>query len=175
MIGPDLPERMKGNELTIEQLDIAISRSTLGSASHGIFTTDAQLLVTSWNPWMEKHSGLSARQANGHSLLEVIPTLSERHLNQYFNDALNGEAKMVSRALHGYLFPAPPDLPGTEFAHMQQSARIAPLILDNQICGTITTVEDVTEREWQNLILRRDRERDELLSASLAHLLSTRD
>ncbi len=166
---------MKGSALTPEQLDMAILRSTLGSASHGIFTTDTELRVTNWNSWLEKHSGLSGKEVIGRSLFEVIPTLSERHLHRYFQDALKGESKIVSRALHGYLLPVPPELPGTDFTYMQQSARIAPLMLDDRIRGTITTVEDVTEREWQNTILRRDRERDELLSASLAHLLGTRD
>jgi len=49
------------------------------------------------------------------------------------------------------------------------------LILEGRICGTITVVEDVTEREWQNRQLRHEHERGELLSDTLAHLLLARD
>ncbi|HMJ65187.1 MAG TPA: ATP-binding protein, partial [Candidatus Binatia bacterium] len=83
--------------------------------------------------------------------------------------------KILSTALHRYLLPFPPPLADSGFSHMQQSARIAPLVLDGKVCGTITVVEDVTEREWQNNQARREQERQELLSETLAHLLIARD
>src|SRR5678815_5077255 len=105
---------------------------------------------------------------------DIIPSLPERRLEQYFRDALNGAAKIVSTALLKYLLLMPPPDRAIGFSHMQQSARIAPLMLSGEVWGTITIVEDVTEREWQNAILRRERQRDELLSAALRQLLSSR-
>ena len=157
------------------KLDAAVLAWTRELAPHGIFTTDTELRITSWNRWMESHSSLGSYQMAGRSLFEVIPSLGERRLEQYFRDALKGEVKVLSTALHRYLIPLPPPVEDTGFSHMQQSARIAPLLLDGAICGTITIIEDVTEREWQNTMLRRERERDEVLSATLVHMVASRD
>jgi PAS domain S-box-containing protein len=158
-----------------QQLDAALLMWTHHLAPHGIFTTDTNLCITSWNHWLERHSSLRAEQVLGQPLAQLIPSLSERHLDRYFQDALRGEVKVLSSALHSYLLPFPPTHPESGFSHMQQSARVTPLILEGRICGTITVVEDVTEREWQNRQLRHEHERDELLSDTLAHLLSARD
>ena len=157
------------------QLDTALLMWTHHLAPHGIFTTDTELRITSWNHWLERHSMLRTEQVVGQRVVELIPTLAERHLDRYFQDALRGEVKVLSSALHCYLLPFPPTVPESSFSHMQQSARVAPLLLEGKICGTITVVEDVTEREWQNRQLRAEHERDELLSETLAHLLSARD
>jgi len=163
------------DRLHANKLDAAVLAWTRELAPHGIFTTDTELRVTSWNRWMESHSSLGSRQMAGRSLLDAIPNLGERRLDQYFRDALKGEVKVLSTALHRYLIPLPPPVEDTGFSHMQQSARIAPLLLDGTICGTITIIEDVTEREWQNTMLRRERERDEVLSATLVHMVASRD
>ena len=163
------------NPLQSGKLDAAILGWTRELAPHGIFTTDTELRVTSWNRWMEFQSSLGAQQMVGRPLLEAIPSLVERRLGEYFRDALKGEVKVLSTALHRYLIPLPPPVQETGFSHMQQSARIAPLLLDGTICGTITIIEDVTEREWQNAMLRRERERDEVLSATLVQMVASRD
>ena len=158
-----------------QQLDTAILAWTHGLAPHGIFTTDTEMRITSWNHWLETHSTFRAEQVVGEHLLRIVPSLSERRLDGYFRDALAGEVKVLSTALHRYLLPFPPSLPDSGFSHMQQSARIAPLMLDGQVCGTITVIEDVTEREWQSRQARAEQERQELLSETLAHLLVARD
>jgi signal transduction histidine kinase len=58
---------------------------------------------------------------------------------------------------------------------MQQTSRIAPLSYDNQLYGTITIIEDVSQRESQAAALVRRHQRDQLLSSCLAHLLRSRD
>src|SRR5215211_5823258 len=158
-----------------QQLDTAILVWTHELAPHGIFTTDAQLRITSWNHWLETHSMFRAEQVVGQPLLKIVPSLSERRLDSYFRDALLGEVKLLSTALHRYLLPFPPPLADSGFSHMQQSARIAPLMLDGKVWGTITVIEDVTEREWQSHQTRHGQERQELLSETLAHLLTARD
>jgi PAS domain S-box-containing protein len=158
-----------------QELDAAILSWTHQLAPHGIFTTDHEMRITSWNHWLETHSLFRAEQVIGQPLLKIAPSLSDRHLDGYFGDALKGEVKIVATALHRYLLPFPPTIPNSGFSHMQQSARIAPLMLDGRIWGTITVIEDVTEREWQNRELRNEKERQELLSETLAHLLIARD
>ena len=56
---------------------------------------------------------------------------------------------------------------------MRQTVRIAPLIQDEEIVGTITIIEDVTEREHHNALLRKQHERKELFSWALSHLLES--
>jgi PAS domain S-box-containing protein len=158
-----------------QQLDTAILGWTHELAPHGIFTTDSQMRITSWNHWLETHSMFRAEQVVGQPLLKVVPSLGDRRLDGYFRDALKGEVKILSTALHRYLLPFPPPLADSGFSHMQQSARIAPLMHEGKVCGTITVIEDVTEREWQNRELRHKQERQELLSETLAHLLIARD
>ncbi len=160
---------------TPETLSSAIIAWTDEHAPQGIFTTDCDLRLTSWNQWLEHHSRLRAEQVLGKPLVEVIPSLLERRLHHYYRDALLGESKLLSRSLHGFLLPLPPTVIGGPFAHMQQSARIGPLVLAGGICGTITIIEDVTEREWQHGVLRQARQRSELLARTLARLISIRD
>src|SRR5688572_7108825 len=159
------------NQTHDQQLDAAILVWTHELAPHGIFTTDTELRITSWNHWLETHSMFRAEQVVGKSLLKIVPSLSERRLDAYFRDALQGEVKVLSTALHRYLLPFPPPLADSGFSHMQQSARIAPLMLEGKVRGTITVIEDVTEREWLNNETRHEQERQELLSETLAHLL----
>ena len=166
---------MTSPEQRPEQLNAAILNWTNELAPHGIFTTDKDLRLTSWNHWLEFHSNLRAQQVVGRHLLDIVPTLSDRRLDEYFHDALRGEVRMLSRALHGYLLPFPPPIADTGFSHMQQSARIAPLLLEGKVCGTITVVEDVTEREWHNVTLRNSEERFRVMADTVPDIIFTAD
>src|SRR6476469_6988087 len=126
---------VEGGRLNSRELDEAILEWTLSHVPQGIFTTDTELRITSWNHWLETHSRLAAEEVAGKPLAEIIPTLAERRLEEYFGSALRGEPKLVSRALHGYLLPLPSSLPESGFSVMQQSARIAPLLYEGEICG----------------------------------------
>jgi signal transduction histidine kinase/ActR/RegA family two-component response regulator len=90
----------------------------------------------------------------GRNLLEAYPELGARGLDQYFRDALEGQVRMLSQRLHGYFLPMT--------AEMQQSARIAPLVEDKQVVGTITLIDDVSER------VAREQELEELLTREQA-------
>jgi signal transduction histidine kinase len=142
-------------------------------APYGIFTTDIHLTVRTWNQWLVSHSGLPAEAAVGRSLLELFPDLAGRGLAERFARALEGEVSMVSAALHRYLLPFPPLEREFDVAHMLQSGRIAPIFWDGRIVGTITIIEDVTQRECQAAILYRQQEHDRLLSQALALLHQT--
>jgi len=144
-------------------------------APFGILTTDSQLRVRGWNQWLELRSGMSEQQVVGRSLVEVFPELKTRQLERYFQRALTGETSVLSHALHGYVLPLPTTIVGTAHTYMQQTVRIAPLFSNQEILGTITIVEDVSQRESQAATLRRQHEREKLLSWGLAHLLQSSD
>jgi PAS domain S-box-containing protein len=144
-------------------------------APYGVVATDRQLRVRSWNRWMKTHSGHDAAQVIGRQITEIFPDLVTRRFEGHFQRALNGEVSVLSTALHGHLFPLTPVGRDTEFEWMKQTARIAPLVSQNEIQGVIIVIEDVTQREWQAEILRRQHARDEILSWALAHLLKSDD
>ncbi len=124
-------------------------------APYGIFTTDANLVIRDWNEWLATHSGLSSDEVVGRQLADVFPDICERHLENHFNRALRGESAVLSAALHKYLLPFPSPVREYGAHHMLQTVRIAPLAANSVIVGTITIVEDVTQRECQAAILHR--------------------
>ena len=142
-------------------------------APYGIFTTDLDLRITTWNEWLANASGLSADAVVGRLLLDVYPDLTARRVIERYGRALAGEISVLSTALHQYLLPFPVTAPSSTVPHMLQSARIAPLVEQETVVGTITIIEDVTQREFQSAILRRQQELDQLLSSALALLLQS--
>ena len=115
-------------------------------SAQGILITDAELNILSWNHWLEAHSGLSAAEMTGRNLLAAYPDLTSRRLDGYYKDALAGQVRILSQRLHGYLLPMRPEAGDVPFKEMQQSARIAPLVEADRVVGTITIINDVTER-----------------------------
>ena len=144
-------------------------------APYGVVATDRNLRIQVWNKWMEQHSGKEQEDVQGSSLLELYPDLQERRLTGLFSRALEGEVSFLSTALHGYLIPLPPRTADSAFERMQQTARVGPLVLGKEVCGLIIVLEDVTQRESQAAILRRQHERDEILSWALGHLIKSDD
>jgi signal transduction histidine kinase/ActR/RegA family two-component response regulator len=130
-------------------------------AVQGIITTDAELRVVSWNHWLEIHSGRRAADVVGRVLTEAWPDLTARGFDQHYADALAGRVRVVAQALHGYLLPLRSRVPA--FEHMPQSARIAPLVSGGRIAGTITVIDDVTER-----IVREDELRSQIVALDAA-------
>jgi PAS domain S-box-containing protein len=125
----------------------------------GIFTTDNDLKIQSWNHWLETYSGYAAKEVIGKHLLEIYPEIEQRGLDQFYQQALEGQVLILSQKLHHYLLPMYPTLSREKNAKMQQSSRIAPLNQGHQIIGTITVIEDVSERveketELQNKITK---------------------
>jgi PAS domain S-box-containing protein len=127
-------------------LDAALLRWMNDLAGHGILITDAELNIRAWNRWLEEHSELSAAEVLGRNILEVYTELEKRRLDRHYKWVLEGQTRVLSQRLHGYLLPLPTDPGLSGFTEMQQTARISPLIHDGCIIGTITVIEDVTER-----------------------------
>lgn len=144
----------------------------------GVIATDQDLVVTGWNRWLEQRSGKSSSEVLGRRLDKIYPDLIQRKMDRYYRQALDGQACMLSQRFHEYLLPMPPTVPTTHLMRMQQTSRITPLMEDGRVCGTLTLIEDVTERIVTEEELRKqadrleeaNRHKDEFL-AMLAHEL----
>jgi len=115
-------------------------------AAQGIITTDSELNVVEWNHWMEEHTDKRASEVIGNNLLDLFPELKARRLNRNYKWALEGQVRVLSQALHGYLIAMPVVSGEHGYAQMQQAVRISPLSHDGEVIGTLTIIEDVTER-----------------------------
>ena len=145
-----------------ENRDAALLHWMQQLAPHGIFTTDNELRIQTWNHWLETHGGFAAGAVLGKNVLEVFPELVGRRLAEQFQRALEGQVSVLSTALHGYLLPFVSTVRDSGFPFMQQTARIGPLLLNRTVCGTITTIEDVTQREMQARLARQHAEELEI-------------
>ena len=115
-------------------------------ADTGIMTTDTELNIRTWNRWLEERSGVRADEVIGRNLLDVCPELVTRSKDQYFREALKGQVSILAHRFHEYLIPLPPLDKDAAAGYMQQSARVAPLVANEQVVGAIALIEDITER-----------------------------
>jgi HEAT repeat protein len=125
----------------------------------GLLTTDRELVVRSWNAWLADATGLGEAQAQGRSLLELVPAERRDVYGEVFSEVLeSGVARVLAPAFHHYLIPCPPRVPTAHFDHMQQRVTIAPLQADTGVAGLVVTIEDVTHRmdEARSLIAGLD-------------------
>ena len=135
-------------------------------AAQGIVTTDNELNVVEWNDWMEEHTGKRENEVIGNNLLALFPELSERRLDRHYKWALEGQVRVLSQALHGYLIAMPAVSGEHGFKQMQQAVRISPLSNEGRVIGTLTIIEDVTERVAREAELQAQiEERSRLLSS----------
>src|SRR5689334_4294398 len=130
----------------VGRLQIALVRWFSDQTHQGLFATDRQLRIVVWNRWMEIHSGRQAADALGRSLLEMYPDLSIRGLNLHYEDALSGRISIISHGLHKYLIPLAASHGELGLDEMPQSARIGPLTEGSEVIGTVTTIEDISDR-----------------------------
>lgn len=153
----------------------------------GVFITDERLIVRRWNYWLAAQTGRAAEQIVGRPLFELFPDLVARGLDASYRDALAGEVRVLSQRFHKFLLPITRSFHGAGLTEMAQSARIEPLIDGTAVIGTITLIEDVTERviserELRNQIVASEQARqvaeeasrlkDEFL-ATLSHEIRT--
>jgi len=117
----------------------------------GIFTTDVNLIVRAWDPWLERITGRPAAEVIGRTVAEVFPDFESRGLLETFKRVLQeGGIELLSPAFHGYLINCPTETVSNHFQHMQQRTVLAPLRQEAGVVGLVVTIEDVT--------LRRERE-----------------
>lgn len=146
MIDSPLPVLMKKISSKETLVNAAVLHWMHELAAQGIITTDCELNVVEWNQWMEEHTGKRASEVIGNNLLELFPELSERRLDRHYKGALEGQVRVLSQGLHGYLIAMPVVSGEHCYPQMQQAVRISPLAHEGRVIGTLTIIEDVTER-----------------------------
>ena len=163
---PTLKEGMTDHGSKQTLLNAAVLHWMHDLAAQGIVTTDSELNIVEWNHWMEEHTGKRAPEVIGKSLLELFPELTERRLDRHYKSALEGQVRVLSQALHGYLIAMIPVSGEHGYEQMQQAVRISPLSHEGRVIGTLTIIEDVTERVAREAELQAQiEERSRLLSS----------
>jgi HEAT repeat protein len=113
----------------------------------GTFTTDATLVVRTWDDALARATGLDPALVIGRALVEVIPSIATRGLLSRFEEVVSsGVVHVFSPGLHRYLLPCAPAAPSPRFAEMQQRVTLGPLREGDRIAGVLVAIEDVTER-----------------------------
>jgi HEAT repeat protein len=121
---------------------------TPGNPTLGAFTTDAHLIIRTWDRALAAMTGIAAERVTGKPLHEVIPDLEARNLAARFERVLSsGVVEVLTPAFHGCLIPCAPATPSRYFDTMRQRATIAPLRDErDEVAGVIVTVEDLTAK-----------------------------
>jgi len=134
-------------------------------SAHGLFVTDDELNICFYNDWFEKQAGKGEKDLTAGNLLEIFPELIARGFDRYYRNALNGQSRILSHRFHKYLIQMPPPFVTPDITQMQQRARISPLVDGETVIGTITVIEDVTERVAREMQLNLQiAERERLLA-----------
>jgi PAS domain S-box-containing protein len=138
-------------------------------SNQGVLVTDTDLSIRFCNRLIERWTGKKASDIVGASLLDVFPEIESRGFADYYRAALAGESRVLSHGLHKYLLSTRnPGRTSTDPSQTKQSGRIAALEHGGNIIGTITVIEDVTERvEREAELSRRLEEREKLLASEL--------
>jgi two-component system, cell cycle sensor histidine kinase and response regulator CckA len=135
---PELAEKSHLAEVILQSLNNFVNQ--------GMFITDVNLTIYGWNHWLEIHTGKTAEEMLGKNLLDAYPDLRERNLTRFYNQALEGQIIILSQRFHRYLLPMRVFNNHHENTPMWQTARIGPLLSQGQCIGTLTLIDDVTER-----------------------------
>ena len=162
---------IKNNSIFVSAIIDWLAKST----AQGLVVTDDELNICFYNDWFEKRCGKDERDLLQRNLLEAFPELGERGFERYYRNALKGQGRILSHRFHEYLVQMPPPPPPSssspattspDIARMQQSAQISPLFAGEKVIGTITVIEDVTERVAREKELNSQiEERESLLSS----------
>ena len=158
---------------------MGLGAEVIGQLDHlgdwGVLATDSHLAVTGWNHWLVQHTGWAPATVLGRTLFDLFPDLTARRVDRYYRQALAGHPVVLSQRLHQYVLPMPPGIVGTGLAHMQQSVRIIPIVEGPGAGGTITLIDDVTERVTHEAELRARARRQAGISAAARAALSGRE
>ncbi len=111
------------------------NQRVLKSANLGIYTIDARMCITSWNPRMEEMSGVSEPLALGRDLFQLFPILEEEGFGDRVRRVLRTGAPEKLRLTHRNF----------KGQRRFQKRRLAPLKDGESTTGVVVIVEDVTE------------------------------
>jgi signal transduction histidine kinase/ActR/RegA family two-component response regulator len=159
----------------LARLHASVARCVAEDTHQGFFVTDAELRVVLWNRWMEIHSGRTAADVLGRALGDLYPEVVERGIKEYYDSALEGRVAILSHVLHRFVVALPPTNVDLGFPHMPQSGRIGPLSEAGVLVGTVTIIEDVSDRIASESTLRKQIESQRLARAIAEKALRAKD
>jgi PAS domain S-box-containing protein len=164
-------------ELSLDsgRLEAALTHWLSHESQRGVFVTDPQFRLVVWNQWMEIHSGRSSNEVIGCTLFDLYPEAATRGIREYYESALEGSVTVLSHAFHRFLLALPPTNTDLGAAEMPQSAHIGPLSLDGSIIGTVTVIDDVSDRLATEHALRKQIESQRRARATAEQALHAKD
>jgi len=166
-----------GSELSldVERLQAALAHWLSHETQRGVFVTNPQFELVIWNQWMEMHSGRLSSEVIGRSLFDLYPDAATRGIREYYEGAVEGSVTVLSHAFHRFLLALPPTNPELGAAEMPQTAHIGPLSLDGAVVGTITIIDDVSDRLGTEIALRQQIEAQRRARATAEQALHAKD
>ena len=146
------------------------------SSSVGVVTTDAQLIIQSWDSWLAEASGIPESDVVGRPLLDAFPEIAQRGLEDRLHSVLrDGVVEVLAPTFHNYLIRIPTSKGGSFFDVMQQHVTMSPLRHHSEISGVIITIEDVTARfAGERQLVEQLKSHDEAVRLRAAKRLSDR-
>jgi putative methionine-R-sulfoxide reductase with GAF domain len=154
---------------------LVYSQSLLDAFPAGRLLTDADRAVRQVNRWLRVRLGAAAANAMiGVPLHLAIPDLDERGLLPAY-DLVRHRLTNVSLSASTYRYfiqlPAAAEIGLSE---MPQGTTLVPLVVDGDFAGTLTIIEDLTDRRIAELQLQREIDKLTALHA-IDHALATLD
>ena len=150
-------------------IDRALVHWLFEVAPFGVLVTDRDLKILYANSWFRRSAKEDARRIVGSGLYEAFPDLTQRGFDRYYREVLAGQTRILSHRFHKYLIPMEPNIDAGRLDKMPQSARISPLMSGDVVTGTISVIEDISDR-----VAREDelnfqiRERERLLESEIS-------
>jgi signal transduction histidine kinase len=139
----------------------------------GTFAVDRDLIVTSWNRWLELATGRLASDVVGRHFRDTGVRWRSTAEAAVLR-ATGGATIFLSHALHGYLFDVPPTAGFESMARMQQSVRMLPIPgPDGSPTGAVVLITDVTERVVRENELRASMEEAQFANRAKAEFLTS--
>jgi signal transduction histidine kinase/CheY-like chemotaxis protein len=157
------------------QLEAALAHWLSNETQRGVFVTDSQFRLLVWNQWMETHSSLPSSDVIGRPLFELYPEAATRGIREYYESALEGSVTVLSHAFHRFLLALPPSNTELKAAEMPQSAHIGPLSHDGTVIGTVTVIDDVSDRLATEIALRKQIDAQRRARATAEQALHAKD
>jgi signal transduction histidine kinase/ActR/RegA family two-component response regulator len=161
--------------LDAARLDAALAHWLSHETQRGVFVTDPEFRLVVWNQWMEIHSGRLSSDVIGTSLFALYPEAATRGIRECYEGAIEGAVTVLSHAFHRYLLALPPTHAELGAAEMPQSAHIGPLSLDGTVIGTVTVIDDVSDRLATEGALRKQIEAQRRARATAEQALHAKD
>ena len=157
------------------RVDTALAHWLSHESQRGVFVTDAQFRLVVWNQWMEIHSGRLSSDVIGRVLFDLYPEAATRGIREHYEGAVEGSVTILSHAFHRFLLALPPTNTELGVAEMPQSAHIGPLSIDGTVIGTVTVIDDVSDRLATEHALRKQIEAQRRARATAEQALHAKD